>query len=58
MKALCMAVIGILGILVSACVTGDEITSYVIEPDGTGDSQRSKSLDPGSFWPGKGGRDD
>jgi hypothetical protein len=35
MKALCTAVIGILGLLVSACVTGDEITSYVFEPDGT-----------------------
>lgn len=34
MKALCAAVIGILGLLLSACVTGDEITSYVIDPDG------------------------
>jgi|WetSurMetagenome_2_1015567.scaffolds.fasta_scaffold11029_4 hypothetical protein len=34
MKALCAAVIGILGFLLSACVTGDEITSYVIDPDG------------------------
>jgi hypothetical protein len=34
MKALCTAVIGILGLLVSACVTGDEITTYVIERDG------------------------
>jgi len=58
MKALCTAVIGILGILVIACVTGDEITSYEIEPDGTGDSQRSKPLDPESIWLGKGGRDD
>jgi hypothetical protein len=34
MKVLCVAIIGILGVLASACVTGDEITSYVIEPDG------------------------
>jgi hypothetical protein len=34
MKAACAAVIGILAFLLSACVTGDEITSYVIEPDG------------------------
>lgn len=35
MKAACLAVIGILAFLLSACVTGDEITSYVIEPDGS-----------------------
>ena len=34
MKALCAAVICVLGLLLSACVTGDEITSYVIDPDG------------------------
>jgi hypothetical protein len=33
MKVLCVAIIGILGVLASACVTGDEITTYVIEPD-------------------------
>jgi hypothetical protein len=35
MKALCIALIGILGLLVTACVTGDDITSYVINPDGS-----------------------
>lgn len=35
MKAACAAVIGILAFLLSACVTGDEITSYVIDPDGS-----------------------
>ena len=34
MKAACVAVIGILAFFLSACVAGDEITSYVIEPDG------------------------
>jgi hypothetical protein len=34
MKASCAAVTAILAFLFSACVTGDEITSYVIEPDG------------------------
>jgi hypothetical protein len=34
MKAAYAAVIGILALSISACVTGDEITSYVIEPDG------------------------
>ncbi len=34
MKVLCVAIIGILGVLASACVTGDEITSYVIDQDG------------------------
>ncbi|MBN1571154.1 MAG: hypothetical protein JXA73_25185 [Acidobacteria bacterium] len=33
-KAAYAAVIGILVLFLSACVTGDEITSYVIEPDG------------------------
>jgi hypothetical protein len=35
MKAAYAAVIGILAFLLSACVTGDEITSYVIDPDGS-----------------------
>jgi hypothetical protein len=35
MKAACASVIGILAYLLSACVTGDEITSYVIEPVGS-----------------------
>jgi hypothetical protein len=34
MKVAYAAVICILAFLLSACVTGDEITSYVIEPDG------------------------
>ena len=34
MKTACAAVIGILVLFFSACVTGDEITSYVIDPDG------------------------
>ena len=34
MKAAYAAVIGILVFLLSACVTGDEITSYVIDQDG------------------------
>jgi hypothetical protein len=35
MKAACSAVIGLLALFSSACVTGDEITSYVIDPDGS-----------------------
>jgi hypothetical protein len=35
MKTTYAAVICILAFLLSACVTGDEITSYVIEPDGS-----------------------
>ena len=35
MKTAFAAVIGILALLLSACVTGDEITSYVIKPDGS-----------------------
>ena len=34
MKTACAVIIGILAFLLSACVTGDEITNYVIEPDG------------------------
>jgi hypothetical protein len=34
MKISCAAMISILAIYFSACVTGDEITSYVVEPDG------------------------
>jgi hypothetical protein len=34
MKAVCAAVLAILAFLLSACVTGYEITSYVIEPHG------------------------
>jgi hypothetical protein len=37
MKVLCAAVIGFLGLLLSACVTGDEITNYVIDRDGAVD---------------------
>jgi len=35
MKAACAAVIGILAFFLSACVTGDEVTNYVIDPDGS-----------------------
>lgn len=35
MKVVYAAVIGILAFILSGCVTGDEITSYVIDPDGT-----------------------
>ncbi len=35
MKAACAVIICILVLFQSACVTGDEITSYVMEPDGT-----------------------
>ncbi len=34
MKATYAAIIGVLALFFSACVTGDEITNYVIEPDG------------------------
>ena len=34
MKAAYAAIIGVLALFFSACVSGDEITSYVIEPDG------------------------
>ena len=33
MKASCVSIIGIMAFFLSACVTGDEITSYVINPD-------------------------
>ena len=35
MKTVYAAVLGIAALLLSACVTGDEITSYVIDPDGS-----------------------
>jgi hypothetical protein len=35
MKATCAAIIGILALFFSACVTGDKITSYVIDSDGS-----------------------
>lgn len=35
MKTAYAAVLGIVALLLSACVTGDEITSYVIDPDGS-----------------------
>jgi hypothetical protein len=35
MKASYVAVIAILAFSLSACITGDEITSYVIDPDGS-----------------------
>jgi hypothetical protein len=34
MKTAYTAGIGILALFLSACVTGDEVTSYVINPDG------------------------
>ncbi len=37
MKASCLIIIGFLAILCSGCVTGDEITSCVIAPDGSMD---------------------
>lgn len=35
MKALYVSIIGILALLLSACVIGDEIESFIIYPDGT-----------------------
>ncbi len=35
MKTAYAAVLGIVALLLGACVTGDEITSYVIDPDGS-----------------------
>ena len=34
MKAICAAMIGMLAFLMSGCIIGDEITSFVIDPDG------------------------
>jgi hypothetical protein len=34
MKAICAAMIGMLAFLTSGCITKDEITSFVIDPDG------------------------
>lgn len=35
MKAICTAALGILALLLSGCISGDEITSFVIESDGS-----------------------
>jgi len=35
MKATCVAIIGIMAFSLNACVTGDEITNYIVESDGS-----------------------
>ena len=35
MKTAYAAVLGIVALLLGACITGDEITNYVIDPDGS-----------------------